>query len=159
MALHPTRLGVGEPSKYEPPAPEVAPVMAAGSDAALEAAQRIAERREPLARFLLRKQRETDARAPQAQRHWKAYRRRAPDPPAEAAFEPGALERIDEQLLAVAAALTGHWTIDEASSAVGGAAAMREGAVASLGELVGTPRDMSVAAARELRAALREMQA
>lgn len=154
MVLHPVALGVGEPRKYTPPAPPVAETLTAGGEAALEAAWRLAERRRPLARFLLRKHRE--ASTPPPAKHWKTVSRRAPEL-VEEEDAPEDIERVEQQVLALASVLTGHVTPAEGAMAAGGADALREGEVAALGGLVGTPRDMTAAAAMELRAALGEM--
>ena len=65
--------------------------------------------------------------------------------------------RVEHGLLALASVLTGQLTPAEGAQAAGGAATLRSGEMAALGGLVGTPRDMTAAAAMELRAALREM--
>ena len=156
MVLHPRTRGVGEPLKYSPPLPPVAAELAAGGEAALEAAWRLAQRREPLARFLLRKRHE--AGMPPPAQHWKTVARRAPEvaPPASAASAEE-FERVEQQLLALASVLTGQCSPAEGAIAAGGSAALRSGVVADLGGLVGSPRDMTAAAAATLRAALREM--
>ena len=64
---------------------------------------------------------------------------------------------MDAALLGVAGVLSGLCTPAEAVARLGGSAAVRASPVAELGGLVGTPRDMSVAAAVQLRAALRAM--
>lgn len=168
MQLHPTRLGVGEPSDWRAalPSPPVA-ALQPGGEPALEAAWRLCERRTAVAGFLQRTRQEAAlvaAGAPRAQpdHHWKARRGsgpwKGPAPSstagaevAEAAEERAATER---HLCAVAAVLTGLQPAAEAARHAGGPAAIRSGPVAALGSLVGTPRDMSVAAAAQLRAAL-----
>ena len=157
MALHPASLGVGEPLVHTAPEPPVAAQLTAGSNAALEAAWRLAERREPLARFLIRKRRE--AEMPPPTRHWKTVARRAPEVPYGGPDHAAAedIGRVEHGLLALASVLTGQLTPAEGAQAAGGAATLRSGEVAPLGGLVGTPRDMTAAAAMELRAALREM--
>ena len=158
MALHPTRLGVGEPREHCPPRPLAAAALQAGSGPALEAAWQLHERREALGRFLLRKRREAAGAAGSPPRpHWKRHSHRAPEPPPPAVEEPAALAAVERDLLALASVLTAQCTPAQGAALAGGVEALQLGAVASLGGLVGTPRDMSAAAAAELRAALAEM--
>ena len=157
MALHPKRRVVGEPHAYSPPPLTVARTLTAGSDAALEAAERLRVRCDATARFLLRKQRE--ASAPPPARHWKMAARRPPAAPAPPPDPPEALEAVHRQLLALASLLCGQCSTADAVVFAGGGAALREGPVAQLGALVATPRDMTVAAAAELRADLTAMLA
>jgi len=103
----------------------------------------------------MRKQHEDAAQVPQ--RHWKTFSNRAPDLPPAPDDAPVDLERVDQQLLALASVLTGQKTPGEGVTLAGGVATFRDSAVADLGRLVGTPRDMTVAAASELRAAIRDM--
>lgn len=172
MGLHPTVLGVGEVKEHVPPAPPLA-VLERGSGAALEAAWRLQANRAALTAFLLRKRREAvrvAAGAPEAvpAKHWKATGRRRPlqgtwsaDAPPSADdsgdAQRAAAESIDTALLALAGTLAGLCTPAEAVTLLGGPEAFAVNAVAGLGGLVGTPRDMSSAAAAQLRAALREM--
>jgi len=155
MELHPTRLGIGEPAEYEPPTPPESILFKPGSDPALEAAWTLSQRRDALVRFLLRKQRE--AAEPPLQHHWKMSSRHAPEPPPAAEEAPADLVRIEQQLLGLASVLTGQHTPAEGAHLAGGVEALKSGPVAGLGRLVGTPRDMTAAAASELRAGLREM--
>ena len=186
MGLHPTVRGVGEPPSHGPPPPPegeapAAPLVSGGA-AALEAAWRLQENREALGGFLRRKRREA-ARVAAGGRdaapttHWKAAGQRGPPPgaswsadapapapapepePSGAAADGGADEprAVDAALLGLAGVLAGLCTPAEAVARLGGAAALCANPVAELGGLVGTPRDMSVAAAVQLRAALREM--
>ena len=173
MQLHPTKYGCGELQR-EWPQPPVAAALSPASPAALEAAWRICKRRDALARFLLRKEQEEahDATAP-PQRHPKAGGRQYAVE--YVAPTPEALRAVDEQLLALAAVLAGLRECSVDSEGVEGEAGA-EGeesrsrvllqvakctklgaAVVRLGGLVGTPRDMSSAAAAELRAALQLM--
>ena len=161
MQLHPSRKGVGEPPDWDAalPLPSSAR-LAPGGTAALEAAWRLCERREALVSFLLRKRREASLLSAgvanaEPHQHWKASRgaRRWQLPPADDAATAAAdLERplVERDLLALAAVLAGL-PRDAVLSEPPGAA------VAQLGELVGTPRDMSVRAAAQLRAALAVM--
>jgi len=181
MQLHPTKYGCGE---LQPPVaaalqPPVAAALSPASPAALEAAWRICTRRDALARFLLRKEHEEahGAAAP-PQRHPKAGGRQyAVDTVEYVAPTPEALRAVDAQLLALAALLAGlrECSVDsdgaeDEAGAEGEQSESRsrvllqvakctkiEAAVARLGGLVGTPRDMSSAAAAELRAALQLM--
>ena len=157
MALHAKRRGVGEPVEYAPPPPTVARALTPGSDAALEAAERLCSRRDAIATFLLRKQRE--ASAPPPDRHWKMVSRRPPAAPSPPPDPPEALERAHRQLLALASLLCGHCSTEDALALAGGSTALRQGSVAKLGSLVATPRDMTVGAAAELRAGLAAMLA
>ena len=143
LQLGPRGSLVGEPPDCAaalPPAP-VAP-LAAGTAPALEAAWRLSENREALADFLVRKARE----AAGAGRGGLA-----------APIRRGQREELDEQLRAVAAVLAGLMGPGAAAAAVGGGAGLRTGPIAGLGALVGTPRDMSAAAAAQLRGAMRAM--
>ena len=184
MALHPKRRGVGEPpASHAPPAPEGADTpLAAGGAAALEAAWRLQTNRVAVAGFLRRKRREAARVAARARdaapaKHWKAAGLRAPPPgspwaadaPVDAAQAPpggaglvqpaDSEEAVSDALLSLAGVLAGLCTPAEAVARLGGAMSLSESPVAELGGLVGTPRDMSVAAAVQLRAALREMAA
>lgn len=96
---------------------------------------------------------------PPPTRHWKTVARRAPEVPYGGPDHAAAedIGRVEHGLLALASVLTGQLTPAEGAQAAGGAATLRSGEVAPLGGLVGTPRDMTAAAAMELRAALREM--
>jgi len=173
MQLHPTKYGCGELQR-EWPQPPVAAALSPASPAALEAAWRIYTRRDALARFLLRKEQEEahDAAVP-PQRHPKASGRQYAVQ--YVAPTPEALRAVDAQLLALAALLAGLRECSVDSEGAEGEAGAEgeesrsrvllhvdkctklEAAVARLGGLVGTPRDMSSAAAAELRAALQLM--
>ena len=125
--------------------PRIAAELSQGSPAALEAAWRLFERRHALAHFLLAKQQEAEgggAAAPT--KHPKAGGRR---PAAPAAPTPEALHRVDSHLLGLAAVLTGLCDATPDS-------ALAESPVARLSGLIGTPRDMSSAAAAQLRKVL-----
>ena len=144
LRLGPPGSLVGEPAEYAaavPPAPVAA--LAAGTAPALEAAWRLAQQREPLAAFLLRKEREALGVG------WRAARE--PTTGAGRARLQRELDAVDEQLRAVAAVLTG---LADVAAAASGGAWRAGGPVAQMGALVGTPRDMSVAAAAQLRGAL-----
>lgn len=156
MMLHPTRLCIGEPHEHRPPPCEVAPRLSAGSEAALEAAWRLCERREDVANFLLRKHANREVLPA---RHWKTHARRAPNPPTMPPPPAEEMAFCELHLLALASVLAGTCDVAEGVALAGGAQALRAGAVAGLGALVGTPRDMSVAAAAQLRVGLNKMLA
>lgn len=131
MMLGRTGSCVGEPDCSKSPEDPVA-ALAPGSSAALEAALRLAERRGLVARFLLRKH------------------------SVDATEE--ALVAAELHLQAVAGVLAGLTSPAEASRAVGGSA-LASGPVGKLGSLIGVPRDMSSAAAAQVRGALLAMNA
>eukprot|EP00966_Prymnesium_polylepis_P147441 3405728-Prymnesium_polylepis.1 len=158
--------------EYAPPAPPVVDFRPSSS-AALEAAWRLQSNRAAIAGFLLRKQREAARVAAGVleaapAKHWKAAGRRRPLQGAWSADAPpgtteladaqaAAANSIDTALLGLASTLAGLCTPAEAVALLGGREALAVNPVAGLGELVGTPRDMSSAAAAQLRAAIREM--
>lgn len=167
MALHPTVRGVGEPSEYTPPAPPTAPLVPGGT-AAREAAKRLHDNRAATAAFLARKRREAARVATAAHDaapavHWKAAGKRRPIEGAWAnAPHPDddqAAAAADGALLGLAGILANLCTPAEAASMAGGPEALGWSLVLDLGGLIGTPRDMSSAAAAQVRSALREMAA
>lgn len=134
MRLGRTGSCVGEPDCSLQPAWPEAP-LEAGSMAALEAASRLCERRAPLLQFLLRKQQTSDAGA-------------------HLSSEEG-VALLELQLQMLTSVLCGLVTPEAADESLpGGRLALQSGVMARLGELIGTPRDMSSAAAAQVRAAL-----
>eukprot|EP00747_Dinoflagellata_sp_TGD_P053419 gnl/TRDRNA2_/TRDRNA2_148439_c0_seq1.p1 gnl/TRDRNA2_/TRDRNA2_148439_c0~~gnl/TRDRNA2_/TRDRNA2_148439_c0_seq1.p1 ORF type:complete len:360 (+),score=56.40 gnl/TRDRNA2_/TRDRNA2_148439_c0_seq1:51-1130(+) len=119
---------VGEPDcRVQPEKPREP--LAAGGMAALEATSRLAERHEAVIGFLLRKQAHDEASKSHAEDH----------------------------LRAVAAVLAGLVDPADAVQAAGGLTAFQAGVVRHLGDLIGTPRDMSSAAAAQVRGAIEAM--
>jgi len=125
---------VGEPSdcRVQPEWPS-AP-LAPASPAALEGAVKLTEKRGPLARFLLRKSKAVldmdDSRA---------------------------LAETELKLQSIAAVLAGLLEPQVAVHAAGGSASLAVSPTGRLGDLIGTPRDMSSAAAVQVRAAVAAM--
>ena len=176
MGLHPTTLGVGEASDWNAQLQSMRrpePPLAPGSPAALEAALRLHQRRSPLAGFLLRKAAEAAAGEGywQGRRHPKASAngwapkagggvewtgaRPPPYGPTDQsqAWPPpdapqGDAAALDSELLALALTLVGK-VVEAAFSS--------DSPINLLGGLIGTPRDMSSAAAAQVRAALAEL--
>ena len=146
MVLHPVALGVGEPRKYTPPALQS---LRRRRPVARPREGMAAERRRPLARFLLRKHR-------RLARHRSSTGRRSP-------VEPQSWSRKKMRRRTSNVSSNKPWRSRRCSLAMtpaeaGGGRCGRtaQGEVAALGGLVGT-RDMTAAAAMELRAALGEM--
>eukprot|EP00811_Abedinium_folium_P037331 NODE_9956_length_1387_cov_6.820635.p1 GENE.NODE_9956_length_1387_cov_6.820635~~NODE_9956_length_1387_cov_6.820635.p1 ORF type:complete len:402 (-),score=129.88 NODE_9956_length_1387_cov_6.820635:127-1332(-) len=133
MHLGHTGACIGEPDCRRQPAPPSASLVC-GSMPALEAASRLADRRGLVARFLLRKH-------------------------GVAAATDTMLTTTELHIQAVAAVLAGLVNPAAAVQAVGGASVFAAGPVRRLGMLTGTPRDMSSAAAAQLRAAIDAMAA
>jgi glutathione S-transferase len=213
MALHPTRLGIGEDpdwvARLQAVAPQPVP-LAVGSSAAMEAAWRLYERRTPLANFLLRKvaeyaagesywqgkrhpksggrdweqlgqEGETRESADSAVEQWRWVGRGPPPygPTDQAHRWPapnggGSTDDVEQQLLLVASTLVGLREDTGRAKPVGGPdqepSHCREedgeggcrlisdsSPIALLGGLIGTPRDMSAAAAAQVQAALRDL--
>ena len=167
MGLHPTAHGVGEAAEHKTPPLPTAPLQP-GRAAALEAASRLCSNREAVSGFLLRKRREAErvaagSRGSAPTQHWKASGQRRPvkggswsadAPPPHAAEVAHAAAATDAALLGLASVLCGVCSTDEAVVPLGGAEAFAANPVAELGGLVGTPRDMSSAAAAQLRSAI-----
>lgn len=187
MALHPTRLGVGENPDWAAQLEAVqgsrTVALSVGSPAAMEAAWRLCERRTPLAGFLLRKAAEYAAgesywhgkRHPKAggrdwvqsesgeaqQQRWTGQRpppygptdqAHRWQPPAASVVADGvdSTAEVEHELLAVAATLVGL----RPDSDAGVTLISDSSPVSLLGGLIGTPRDMSAAAAAQVQAAL-----
>ena len=147
LRLGPAGSLVGEPSDCAAamPMPEAGPLVA-GSGPALEAAWRLSERRQPLAGFLLRKQQEmgraewwTATALPESQNLQRE------------------LSALDGQLQGIAAVLAGLVDPRTAAAAVGGSTRLLTGPISQLSRLIGTPRDMTAAAAAQVRAAMMAM--